>query len=162
MNNGTDKPPTFLFTRIPRRQRIWKEKHWKEKTSRNVVIFNGHGDLRKRRWKRKRKGKNKQKRKHLRQNGGSWRQGWNAGEVPSTESVPQAWESLSRLEDLPQRHVKFNSRGEKWVEGNKVCPSPEEARAHTRGNETHYTLLLQLNSDREDEELIDPLPVKIG
>lgn len=106
---------SWQATHIPIRQDTRRAKNLKGKqcTRRNAIVFCGHGELRRKWQERKKKGERKQTQEgtHM-----EWnvrllrRQGRKAMDDPSTESFPQAWDSVSRW-DLPPRHVKSTSEG---------------------------------------------------
>lgn len=149
MHNGTDKPPAFLFTRMPRGQRIWKEKHC---TNRNVVVFSGLGVEKEEMEKKTKggKGTNNKARRHLGWNVRHLRRPrWNAMEVSSTVSIPQARESLwIRSSTTETSEVQLQQRK---VDGRKWSPSTTcGGLRHTRSlGSLLFAFIAQLRVRRE-------------
>lgn len=115
----------------------FEEKNTEEKKQVEVLYYSVGMESWEEMNKKNKSGEKKERESIWGETWGSWEDKdgmpWNC--PPSTESVPQASESLSRL-DLPQRDLKFNSS-----QGNEVYhlrrheDIPEEA-------ETHCSLLL--------------------
>lgn len=63
-------------------------------------------------------------------------------------------ESLSRLEALPQRHMKFNSSREKKIEGNEVRLPLQWHETYEKPRLTAVCFYSSAQSEKRGEELI--------